>query len=192
MRGILDLTGQLSQVLKQFGGIYGCKLPETDGLTVEDWMDAHGVHRFVTKSGTKQGYTPALINAGWNNCMQAKSDSGKTMGNYVFKNVAAKYIVDEEEKEKAYRVFTKEEAEKIDGKAISVYRMALVDPHKWSVQTILRGLMQSTSYGKHAEKAEESEKKWADIEHVYIVKIDREEGKIVRRIIEVSKDRVVF
>ena len=192
MRAILDLTGQMSQVLKQFEGIYGSKLPETDGFTVESWMEAHGVPRFVTKSGAKKGYTPALINQGWREEMLAINDSNKVMGNYVFKNVAAKYVIDEEEKEKAYRVFTKEEAEKVDGKAISVYRLALVDPHKWSVATILKGLVQSRGYNKHAEKAQASEKTWADIEHVYIVKTEQKDGKIVRKIIEVSKDRVQF
>ena len=192
MRAILDLTGQMSQVLKQFEGIYGAKLPETDGLTVESWMEAHGVPRFVTKSGAKKGYTPALINQGWREEMLAFNDSNKVMGNYVFKNVAAKYVIDEDDKEKAYRVFTKEEAEKVDGKAISVYRLALVDPHKWSVQTILRGLIQSRGYDKHAEKAQESEKGWEAIEHVYIVKTEQVDGKITRKIIEVSKDRVVF
>lgn len=192
MRGIIDLTGQMSQVIKQFEGIYSAKLPETDGMTVESWMEAHGVPRFVTKSGAKKGYTPALINQGWREEMLAINDSNKVMGNYVFKNVAAKYIVDEDDKEKAYRVFTKEEAEKVDGKAISVYRLALVDPHKWSVATILKGLVQSRNYDKHAEKAQESETKWAAIEHVYIVKVEKEGDKIVRRIIEVSKDRVQF
>ena len=75
MRGILDLTGRESQVLKQFEGIYSCKLPETEGLTVETWMEAHGVPRFVTPSGNKKGYTPALIAGGFNDAGAALSDA---------------------------------------------------------------------------------------------------------------------
>ena len=100
-RGILDLTGQISQVLKQFEGIYTRKLPETDGLTVEDWMEAHGVPRFVTPKGVKKGYTPALINGGWREEMLEVNDSNKVMGNYIFKNVPAKYVMDEDDKEAA-------------------------------------------------------------------------------------------
>jgi len=188
-RGILDLTGQLSQVLKQFEGIYTRKLPETDGLTVEDWMEAHGVPRFVTPKGVKKGYTPALINGGWREEMLAVNDSNKVMGNYIFKNVPAKYVMDEDDKETAYRVYaSEEEALKADGKPISVYRLALIDPHKWSVNTILTGLIQSRKYTKLAEKSKEAEDKWAAIEHCYIVKTEGSE----RKVIEVSKDRVEF
>lgn len=192
MRGILDLTGQMSQVLRQFEGIYGRKLPETEGLTVEDWMEAHGVPRFVTKGGNKKGYTPALINGGWHDKMLLVNDENKVMANYIYKNVAAKYIIDEEDKEKAYRVFTKEEAEKVDGKGISIYAQVEVPKNRWSVATILKGLIQSRNYEKESKKAAESDEKWEKIEHVYIVKVEKVDGKIVRKIIEVSKDRVVF
>lgn len=188
-RGILYLTGQISQVLKQFEGIYTCKLEETDGLTVEDWMEAHGVPRFVTAKGVKKGYTPGLINGGWREEMLAVNDENKVMGNYIFKNVQAKYVMDEEDKETSYRVFaSEEEALKEDGKAISVYRLALIDPHKWNVDTILKGLIQSRKYDKESQKSQESEEKWAAIEHCYIVKTEGKERKVV----EVSKDRVEF
>lgn len=189
-RGILDLTGQLSQVLRQFEGIYCRKLPETDNLTVEDWMEAHGVPRFVTPKGVKKGYTPSLINRGWREEMLMKSEEGKVMANCVYKNVPAKYIIDEEDgKQRAYRVYaSEEEALSADGKALSVYKLVQIIPNRWSVNVILNGLIQGRNWEKHAEKASASELAWEDVEKVFIVMVKGKERKAV----EVSKDRVQF
>lgn len=189
MRAILELTGMLSQVLKQFEGIYSSKLEETDGLTVESYMTELGVPRFVTPSGVKKGYTPGLINHAWNDNMLLMSSEGKVMGNCIFKNVAAKYMRDENGGEKAYRVFASEEAAlSAEGKAISRYQLVQVGATKWNVRTILKGLLQSKHYDKESEKAEDSEKSWAAIEHCWIVITEGKE----RRAVEVSKDRIVF
>lgn len=192
-RGILDLTGQISQVLKQFEGIYTKKLPETGGLTVEGWMSAHGVERFVTPKGAKKGYTPALVMAGWHDEMKADKTA------YVFKNVAAKFAIPCEEAgawgyqaAKSFRVFTKEEAEKEDGKPISRYMLVPVAPNKWSVDTILKGLIQGAEFEKHEEKMILSDCEWAKLEKVYIVRYDKVDGQVVRRIIEVQKSAVEF
>lgn len=87
-RGILDLTSQLSQVLKQFDGLYTKQLPDCNGLTVEQWMSAHGVSRFE-KNGKKKGYTPALLMDGWHEGMKNVEDKGTRA--FVFRNVPAKY-----------------------------------------------------------------------------------------------------
>lgn len=195
-RGILDLTGMLSQVLKQFEGIYGRKLPETDGLTVEAWMTAHGVHRFVTKAKNgrmvKKGYTPALINEAWAEGMLLVNNSGKVCGNYIFRNKVAKVVINEGEKDKAYKVFTKAEALKADGKPVSKYMLDLIDPHNWSVKTILDGLIQTRKYDKLVAKAAESQEAWEDLydeDDLYIVRMN-EKGE--REIVKVQKDEVYF
>ena len=190
-RGILDLTGMLSQVLKQFEGIYGRKLPETDGLTVEDWMDAHGAHRFVSPKGVKKGYTPALINAAWAEGMLLTNDEGKVCGNYIFRNKVAKVTISEDEKDKAYKVYTKEEAEKEDGKPVTKFMLDLIDSHKWSVKTILDGLVQTRKYDKLSEKAMLSEIEWEELydeDELYIVRY--EEG--VKKVLKVQKEEVYF
>ena len=189
MRAILDLTGQMSQVLKQFEGIYSAKLDETDGLTVETYMMELGVPRFTTPKGVKKGYTPGLINAAWSDEMLLKSSDGKVMGNCIYRNVAAKYMVDENGGEKAYRVFTSEaSALSADGKAITKYQLVQVPTTKWSVRTILKGLLQSKHHDKEAEKAKESEEKWAAIEECWIVVTEGKERKAVK----VDKGRVQF
>lgn len=200
VRGILDLTSQIGQVLKQFEGIYNQTLPDCDGLTVEGWMEAHGVHRFIAKNGRKKGYTPTLLMEGWHFAMQTRDDKGKVVTSSVFKNVPAKVVVTDpnDPEGKAYRVFTKEEAEKEDGKPISRYMLVEIPENKWSVATILRGLKQSTNFAKENEKATTSEMTWEQLEHVYIVKYVKmksaETGKemMVRKVVEVSKDRVQF
>lgn len=200
VRGILDLTSQLGQVLKQFSGIYDHALPECDGLTVEGWMEAHGVHRFVAKNGSKKGYTPTLLMEGWHFAMQTRNEEGKVVTSSVFKNVPAKVVIAEPDdpEGKAYRVFTKEEAEKVDGKPISRYMLVEIPENKWSVATILRGLKQTTNFAKENEKATTSEMKWEQLEHVYIVKYvkmknaETGEEMSVRKVVEVSKDRVQF
>lgn len=198
-RGILDLTSTLGQVLKQFTGIYGNQLPDCDGLTVEDWMDAHGVHRFVGKNGKKGGYTPSLLMNGWHTGMQTRNGD-KVMESKVFKNVPAKVVISEpgDPDGKAYRVFTKEEAEKEDGKPISRYMLVNIPENKWSVATILRGLKQSVNFAKENEKATISELEWENLKHVYIVKYVKvksaKTGKdtYMRKVSEVQKSQVVF
>lgn len=199
-RGILDLTSQLGQVLKQFTGIYDRTLPECDGLTVEGWMDAHGVHRFVAKNGSKKGYTPALLMEGWHFAMQSRNDEGKVVASRVFKNVPAKVVVSDpnDPEGKAYRVFTKEEAEKVDGKPISRYMLVDIPENKWSVSTILRGLKQTANFAKENEKAATSEANWEELEHVYIVTYvqgkNAQTGKeeYIRKVVEVQKSQVIF
>lgn len=197
-RGILDLTSTLGQTLRAFEGIYSKPLPECDGLTVEGWMSAHGVERFVTAKGVKKNYTPTLLMEGWHEGMK----NGKQA--YIFKNVAAKYGVAESEEEimsgdiKAqYRVFTKEEAEKIDGKPLSRYMLQPVAANKWSVGTILKGLKQGNNFQKEEEKMLLSEIEWEKIENVYVVmyeeRIDAAGRKeTVRKVVEVNKAQVTF
>ena len=189
MRGILDLTGREAQVLKQFEGIYSCKLPETDGLTVESWMEAHGVPRFVTPKGNKKGYTPALIAGGFNEAMLLKSDAGKVMGTCIYKNVAAKYMHEENGGEKALRVYASEDAAlSADGKAISKYQLVQIPDNNWSVRVILRGLIQSAHHASEAEKVEKSAKAWEDVKECWVVIAEGKERKAVK----VDKNRVVF
>lgn len=188
--GILDLTGQISQVLKQFDGIYGTKLPDTDGLTVETWMEAHGVPRFVTPKGVKKGYTPGLVNAAWADEMLSLDKDGKVSANYTYRNVAGKVQLGEDPTDPYYRVYpSEEEALKEHGKSICVYKLVEVPKNRWSVKTILTGLMQTRDYAKHHEKSEKSIGEWEALEHVYIVQTN-DEGQ--RYAVEVSKHHVVF
>lgn len=198
-KGILDLTSTMGQVLKQFMGIYNKVLPDCDGLTVEEWMDAHGVHRFVGKGGKKGNYTPALLMEGWHEGMKVKNDDGKTMQSCVFRNVPAKIVMDDPNDPNgvAFRVFTWEEANKVDGKPISRYMLSEVPNNKWSVNTIIRGLKQTRNFVKENEKSVISDLNWEEIEHVYIVKkvpVKNEKGETVelRKVVEVSKSNVVF
>lgn len=202
-KGILNLTGKLSQVLKQFDGIYSDKLPECDGLTVEGWMSAHGVERFVatSKSGkqTKKGYTPGCVRMGWDASMK-KIDSAGNATMYIYKAVAAKYRPTPEEcmryglKENAYfRVFTEEEALKLDGVAIKRYELVSVGESDWSVSKILKGLVQSRNIASEKKKHDKALTEWNAIEKVYIIMQTKNgDGTITRRPIEICKEYVEF
>ena len=194
MRGILNLTSTMGQVLKQFIGIYSQPLPDCDGLTVEEWMGAHGVHRFVSKSGKKGNYTPALLMEGWHDQMKSCNAEGKVMGCKVFRNVPAKVVVDDinDPKGTAFRVFTKEEAQKIDGKPISRYMLVDIPQNKWSVNIMLRGLKQSRDFSKESAKMALSDAEWKAIDHVYVVKYVQDANGITRKIIPVKKSKVLF
>ncbi len=206
-RGILDLTSQLSQVLKQFEGLYNKTLPDCEGLTVEQWMGAMGVDRFkkvtTDKDGnekvTKKGYTPGLLMSGWHEGMKNIETSGVRA--FVFKNVPAKYQPVPEDVERyglkdfdtAFRVFTKEEAEKVDGKPISRYMLTPIADNKWSVATILKGLKQGKNFDKENTKSVTSDLEWEALEHVYIVRFDKDsDGNVVRRVVEINKESVEF
>lgn len=193
-RGIIDATSVLSQVLKQFDGIYSVKLPDTDGLTIEEWMEYMGVPRFTqtSKNGkvTKKGYTPGLINAAWDTNMLLRADNGDVFGNCVYKNVAAKYMMmDSDERERAYRVYSsEEEALATDGKPISRYQLVEVPKNKWSVRTILTGLRQSRHHDKESEKSKKSYTAWEEVEECWIVV----SNGTVRTAMKVDKKSVVF
>ena len=171
-KGILDLTGKLPQVLKQFEGLYKTVLPECDGMTVEEWMDAMGVHRWVGKNGAKKGYTPAALDEGWCESMKKYGDDGKVVENCIFRNVRGQYIVGElgSDDYKAYHVYTKEEAFKENPKPIVRYMLKGINRDRWTMRNILDGLKQTYYYDKHNKKSIDSDAAWANVEEVYILK----------------------
>lgn len=181
---IVRLTGNLNQVLKQFMGIYATKLAGCDGLTVEAWMEAMGVKRFTStdKNGkeVKKGYTPGTIRAGWHKDMLA--EDGKMR---VFRNVAAKYKAADGT---IYDVYTREEAKKIDGKKVTCYMQVAVEDHKWSVNTIIRGLKQGHEYKKHEEKSVDSLLDFDEMKELCII---RKAGE-TREVVAINKDEVTF
>ena len=65
--------------------------------------------------------------------------------------------------------------------------------NRWSVATILKGLKQGNNFGKENDKSVESDLNWESLEHVYIVRFDKDkDGNVVRRVIEVNKELVQF
>ena len=188
-REILGKTSQFKQVLRQFETLYSEKLASCDGLTVEAWMSAMGVERFtVTKQNgkvQKKGYTPGTIRKGWNDSMQ--TEEGKMC---VFKNVPAKY---KDEEGTVYRVFTPEEAAKIDGKCVSRFMLSKIADDKWTVAIILRGLKQGHDFKKYNDRSVESEMAWEEMENLCIIRVvEDENGKQSREIVEIEKDEVYF
>lgn len=188
-REILGKTSQLTQVLRQFETLYSEKLASCDGLTVEAWMSAMGVERFtVTKQNgkvQKKGYTPGTIRKGWNDSMQ--TEEGKMC---VFKNVPAKY---KDEEGTVYRVFTPEEAAKIDGKCVSRFMLSEIADDKWTVAIILRGLKQGRDFKKYNDRSVESEMAWEEMDNLCIIRVvEDENGKQSREIVEIEKDEVYF
>lgn len=188
-REIISKTSQLTQVLRTFETLYTQKLPSCDGMTVEGFMSAMGVERFTTtnKKGqvTKKGYTPGTIRKGWNTSMQ--TEAGKMC---VFKNMPAKY---KDEDGTVYRVFTPEEAAKIDGKCVSRFMLSEIADDKWTVAIILRGLKQGRDYKKYNDRSVESELNWEELDELCIIRVvEDENGQEVREIVNVNKDEVYF
>lgn len=188
-REIINATSQLTQVLRTFGSLYTQKLSSCEGMTVEAWMSAMGVERFTTtnKSGkvTKKGYTPGTIRKGWNTSMQ--TEAGKMC---MFKNVPAKY---KDEDGTVYRVFTPEEAAKIDGKCVTRFMLSEIADDKWTVAIILRGLKQGRDYKKYNDRSVESELNWEELDELCIIRVvEDENGQEVREIVNVNKDEVYF
>lgn len=188
-REIINATSQLTQVLRTFESLYTQKLSSCEGMTVEAWMSAMGVERFTTtnKSGkvTKKGYTPGTIRKGWNTSMQ--TEAGKMC---MFKNVPAKY---KDEDGTVYRVFTPEEAAKIDGKCVTRFMLSEIADDKWTVAIILRGLKQGRDYKKYNDRSVESELNWEELDELCIIRVvEDENGQEVREIVNVNKDEVYF
>lgn len=188
-REIINATSQLTQVLRTFVSLYTQKLSSCEGMTVEAWMSAMGVERFTTtnKLGkvTKRDYTPGTIRKGWNTSMQ--TETGKMC---VFKNMPAKY---KDEDGTVYRVFTPEEAAKIDGKCVTRFMLSEIADDKWTVAIILRGLKQGRDYKKYNDRSVESELNWEELDELCIIRVvEDENGQEVREIVNVNKDEVYF
>ncbi len=183
VKAIISKTSQLTQVLRAFADLYDKELPNTEGLTVEAWMSAMGVERFVTAKGQKKGYTPGTIKAGWHNTMLTK------VGNMcTFKNVRAKVKVGKE----VFPVYTREEAEKLDGKPVSQYMLAEIADDKWTVAIVLKGIKQSRDFTTHNDRAVESALDYEALTDLCIVRIAEKDGKQVREIVAVDKNEVYF
>lgn len=194
-RNIEELTGVLSQTLKLYEGLYTKKLKDTNGQTVETWMQAHGVERFVTKGGTKKGYTPGIIIGAWHPMMRKKLADG-TYKLSVYKQKTAMYVDTDGEK---YYVFTAKEAAKRvefggnNGTPIKRTVLCEVPDTRWSVRTINQGLMQKYDQKKWAEKTATTTEAWEQVGLCYIVMEEKSEnGKTERIMMEVPKDEVIF
>lgn len=176
---IIAKTSALTQVLKQFSGIGADALKDVDGLTVDAWMAAMGVVRPTNKAGGAKPYDLKCIRAAWEQDM--KTTEGALC---VFKNVRAKVKIDDE----VFAVYTREEAEKLDGKPLSVYRLAEVGANKWTVTTMLKGLQQSRDFTTHNDRAARSELDFANLDDLCIVRINNNQ----REIVAVNKSEVYF
>lgn len=184
VKAIVSKTSQLSQVLRAFADLYDKELDKTEGLTTEAWMSAMGVERFVTAKGVKKGYTPGTIKAGWNTAMLTETGNMCT-----FKNVPAKYKVGKE----VFRVYTLEEAKKLDGKPVTRYQLSEIADDKWTVAIVLKGIKQSRDYTTHNDRAVESALDYEGLTDLYIVKIEENEnGQQVRKIVKINKSEVYF
>lgn len=183
VKAIINTTSQLTQILRTFAEKYGEVLLNTEGLTLEEWMSAMGVERFVDKNGRKKGYTPGTIKAGWEPAMLTAE--GKMC---TFKNVRAKVKVGKE----VFSVYTRTEAEKLDGAPVSRYMLTEIADDKWTVAIVLRGIKQSRNYTAHNDRAVVSESEFANLDDLCYVRIVQQGDKQVREIVAVNKNEVYF
>lgn len=92
-----------------------------------------------------------------------------------------------------YRVFTPEEAAKIDGKCVTRFMLSEIADDKWTVAIILRGLKQGRDYKKYNDRSVESELSWEELDELCIIRVvEDENGQEVREIVNVNKDEVYF
>lgn len=189
-KGIIGKTSQLSQVLRTFEGLYTQVLSDTEGLSVEEWMSRMGVERVTVtnKKGEtrKKGYTPGTIRAGWNPSM-LKDDKQLC----TFKWINAKWR-DKDGKEYR-RVYTLSEAKKADATPIKRYQLTEIDDSKWSVDIILKGLIQSRKYEDEAKKAADSAKECSKMPKKLCIIRNVENGDVVtREIVEIDSSEIYF
>lgn len=196
-KSIIAATSTLAQVLKQFDGIYGTKLPECDGMTVEEFMSFRGVERIVTKTGKKKGYAPAAIFGTWDSRLKREDRAA------ILKEYGATYVMSAEQCEElgvehgedmpcVFQVYNAENTTraKSSRRAIKRYLLRVVDDNKWSVATILKGLRQTANAEKEILRNNKLEDEWENYDKVYIVYTRK--GEQEENVMEVSKDSVTF
>lgn len=186
---VVKETHTLNQVLKSFGGIMSKKLPELEGLTVSEFLTANGIE--VTKSKI----SVSTIRKAWNAGMLVDSKLA------VFKNVPALWTPQKgddlwEENVRAFRVCSKEEAEKYVAKGecefITVYKLVAVDDYRWDTAIIARAMKQGQKFDKNNDRSVESELAWNSMEEAYIVYDVVEKDKTTHKMRRISMDDVKF
>lgn len=152
-KGIKYMTGTMGQTLKVLGGLYDREIEGTKGMTVADYFAQLGVERFVTKTGAKKGFTPALILAAWADELKSVNADKSTVA-YIYKrvNVLYEYMNPNDPDGRAYKVYaTKEDA--IENKPLKLYKRVPVDAHRWNIDLIMKGLEQSRNIDVESAKA---------------------------------------
>lgn len=201
-RAINELTGSLRQTLKTLGELYATVLPDTDGLTVEGWFTAMGVFRHENKGGHKSEYTCAAILEAWHPSMkkEEEKEGKKSTVCGVFGNVPVLYFDLKEGPDglmhksgEGFKVYSsKEEAEKRGGRAISVYGLQAIEPTRWSMSKITKGLKQTAKYsGEKSESArhQKSVEDWNAVKECWIMR-PQEDGSFVAE--QVSKEQCEY
>lgn len=170
-------------------GIMSKKLPELEGLTVSEFLTANGIE--VTKSKI----SVSTIRKAWNAGMLVDSKLA------VFKNVPALWTPQKgddlwEENVRAFRVCSKEEAEKYVAKGecefITVYKLVAVDDYRWDTAIIARAMKQGQKFDKNNDRSVESELAWNSMEEAYIVYDVVEKDKTTHKMRRISMDDVKF
>lgn len=189
-KGAIEITKKcsaLTQVLKQFEGMYNTPMESCPGMTVEEWMSSMGVERFVTKGGKKKGYTPGTLRGGWHKDMLSKD------GNLcLFRMRKAKY---KEGKGAPMDVYTLKEAQKLGGKPIARYMLCEMGSDAlWTTRMVMRGLEQSHNYEKEFETHLELECEYEEAlgGELCVVILEEENGKLVRHIQKIDSKKVYF
>lgn len=182
---VVKETHTLNQVLKTFGGITSKKLPELEGLTVGEFLQENGIE--VTKGRVSVG----AIRKAWNEGMLVE---GKLS---VFRYAPVMWIPSEcsdlYEKGRAYRVATKEQAEKYvktgDCEFLRMLRLTPVDDYHWDTAVIAKAMKQGRKFAELNDESAMDELNWANLEEAYIVyDVVESDGMATRKMRRIAKD----
>ena len=183
-RAIAEKAKNLSQVIKQFSGIMGETVTievrqRTYTYTISEFMKAHGVELNRGKLTV-----PAIIKA-WS----IKDEEGKLA---VVKNIPAMTMTNEQtpDEKRIYQWATTEEGGKWT--PVTVKGKVAVADGKWSVDTVLRGLIQSKYAEKFDKQIAKSLEAWSEVEKVYYFESRQNKDGEENKAHEYAKDMVVF
>lgn len=185
MRQVLNLTKTLSQVIKQFQGIM------TEEISVE--MRGGVVRTFTVGSLLAQCGVVLergrVTLSGIKNAWGMYDENGEMA---TVRSIPAKTMINEQypEQRRVYKYEVSETGEKWT--PVSIKDKVAIDGNKWTIDIVLRGLLQAKFAAKFEKQIENSKAAWESLDKVYVFESRVNKGGETNKAVEYNKEFVEF
>ena len=185
MRQVLTLAKSLNQVIKQFSGIM------TEEISVEmrgGVVRTFTVGQFLAQCGVVLERGKVTL-SGIKNAWGMYDEDGKMA---MVRSIPAKTIVNEDypDPRRVYKYEVSETGEKWT--PVSIKDKVAVEDGKWTIDIVLRGLLQAKFAAKFEKQIEDSKAAWESLDKVYVFESRVNKGGETNKAVEYNKEFVEF
>lgn len=184
MREVANVAKSLNQVVKQFSGI----MSERVTVDMRGTSRTYTIGEILAQSGVVLERGKVTL-SGIKNAWGMYDEEGKMA---LVRNIPAKTMVNEEypEQKRVYQYVASEEGG--EWKPISIKRKVAVADGKWTIDIVLRGLLQAKFATKFEKQIEDSKAAWESLEKVYVFESRVNKGGEENKAVEYNKELVEF